>query len=98
MKKEKGSDDMDFSKFNNEFMNMQTMIVKYNNQVNEIKNRIKYNLKEIGKYDTKIKGSKNIVEKSLYKTMIETIKQENKFLESLVESEVEKNEKTDSKN
>ena len=63
-----------------------------------IKNRIKYNLKEIGKYDTKIKGSKNVVEKSLYKTMAESIKQENKFLESLVESEVEKNEKTDSKN
>ena len=38
---------MDFSKFNNEFMNMQTMIMKYNNQVNEIKLRIKNNTKEI---------------------------------------------------
>ena len=60
---------MDFSKFNNEFMNMQTMIMKYNNQVNDIKVRIKNNSKEINRYEAKIKSTKNIVEKDLYKTL-----------------------------
>jgi len=83
---------MDFSKFNNEFMNMQTMIIKYNNQVNEIKLRIKNNTKEINRYEAKIKATKNIVEKDLYKTLIDMYKNENKFLFTLVESEVVKDE------
>ena len=52
---------MDFSKFNNEFMNMQTMIMKYNNQVNDIKVRIKNNSKEINRYESKIKSTKTSI-------------------------------------
>lgn len=87
---------MDFSKFNNDFMNMQNMVVKYNNQTAEIKNRIKFNAKELSKYDGKIKSSKNAIEKSMFRLMIETIKNENKFLETLIESEASKNETSNS--
>jgi len=83
---------MDFSKFNNEFMNMQTMIMKYNNQVNEIKLRIKNNTKEINKYESKIKSTKNIIEKDLYKTLVDIFKNENKFLSTFIESEVVKDD------
>ena len=83
---------MDFSKFNNEFMNMQTMIMKYNNQVNDIKVRIKNNSKEINRYEAKIKSTKKKVEKDLYKTHIDMYKNENKYLSTLVESEVVKDE------
>ena len=46
---------MDFQKLNIEFSNMQNMITKYNELLLEIKNRIRNNLKEISKYETKIK-------------------------------------------
>ena len=38
---------MDFTKLNVEFANMQNTITKYNNILNEIKNRIKNNLRDI---------------------------------------------------
>lgn len=85
---------MDFSKWNNDFMNMQNMINKYNNQNLQIKNRIKNNLKEINKYETKNKSSKNNIEKSINKTMIEIIKNENKFLSSLIEENLDTKEQT----
>lgn len=85
---------MDFSKWNNDFMNMQNMINNYNNQNLHIKNRIKNNLKEISKYETKIKSSKNNIEKSINKTMIEIIKSENKFLSGLIEENLETKEQT----
>ena len=44
---------MDFTKLNIEFANMQNIISKYNNLQNEIKNRIKIDLKDINKYETK---------------------------------------------
>ena len=40
---------MDFTKLNNEFANMQRIISKYNSLQNEIKNRIKINLRDIKK-------------------------------------------------
>lgn len=85
---------MDFSKWNNDFMNIQNMINKYNNQNLQIKNRIKNNLKEINKYETKIKSSKNNIEKNMNKTMIEIIKNENKFLSSLIDENLEAKEQT----
>lgn len=85
---------MDFSKWNNDFMNMQNMINKYNNQNLQIKNRIKNNLKEINKYETKNKSSKNNIEKSINKTMIEIIKNENKFLSGLIEENLDTKEQT----
>ena len=49
---------MDFTKLNVEFANMQNTITKYNNILNEIKNRIKNNLRDISKYETKIKNTR----------------------------------------
>lgn len=78
---------MDFTKLNIEFANMQNTITKYNNIQNEIKNRIKNNQKEISKYETKVKNTKNNLEKETYKLMVIAIKNETSFLESIVKED-----------
>ena len=89
----KGSDKMDFSKLNIEFSNMQNMITKYNELLLEIKNKIKNNFKEISKYETKMKNTKNNLEKECYKILVISLKNETLFLESIIKEE-EKNEST----
>ena len=81
---------MDFSKLNIEFANMQTTIKKYNDVINLINNKIKNNEKEISKYETKNKNSKNILEKDSLKIIVDSIKQENIFLKTLL---IDKNNK-----
>ncbi len=83
---------MDFTKLNLEFSNMQNMINKYNELQLEIKNRIKNNIKEISKYNTKIKNTKNILEKECYKMLVISLKNETTFLGKLIEEE-DKNER-----
>lgn len=83
---------MDFSKLNNEFANMQVIIGKYNNIVNEINNRIKNNQRDISRFETKIKNTKDIIEKDLYKVYIDSIKNENEFIKGLIKSD-DKNDK-----
>lgn len=78
---------MDFTKLNIEFANMQNTITKYNNMQNEVKNRIKNNQKEISKYETKVKNTKNNLEKESYKLMVIAIKNETSFLESIVKED-----------
>ena len=80
---------MDFTKLNNEFANMQRIISKYNSLQNEIKNRIKINLRDINKYETKVKNSKNTMEKECYKIMIISLKQETTFLENIIKESVD---------
>lgn len=53
---------MNFQKLNLEFNNMQIIITKYNKLLLDINNKIKENLKEINKYESKIKNNKNSVE------------------------------------
>jgi len=84
---------MDFSKLNIEFSNMQNTITKYNNMVLCIKQKIKINDKEINKIGTKVKNNKNILEKDVYKLLLDSIKNENIFLNQLVESEEKKDER-----
>lgn len=78
---------MDFTKLNIEFANMQNTITKYNNIQNEVKNRIRNNQKEISKYETKVKNTKNNLEKETYKLMVIAIKNETSFLESIVKED-----------
>lgn len=78
---------MDFTKLNIEFANMQNTITKYNNIQNEVKNRVKNNQKEISKYETKVKNTKNNLEKETYKVMVIAIKNETLFLESIVKED-----------
>ena len=78
---------MDFTKLNVEFANMQNTITKYNNLINEIKNRIKSNSKDISKYETKIKNTKNNLEKESYKLLVISLKNETSFLENIVKEE-----------
>lgn len=78
---------MDFTKLNIEFANMQNTITKYNNIQNEVKNRIRNNQKEISKYETKVKNTKNNLEKETYKLMVIAIKNETLFLESIVKED-----------
>lgn len=78
---------MDFTKLNIEFANMQNTITKYNNIQNEVKNRIRNNQKEISKYETKVKNTKNDLEKETYKLMVIAIKNETSFLESIVKED-----------
>ena len=73
---------MDFSKLNIEFSNMQNMITKYNELLLEIKNKIKNNFKEISKYETKMKNTKNNLEKECYKILVISLKNETLFLET----------------
>lgn len=83
---------MDFSKLNSEFANMQVIIGKYNNIVNEINNRIKNNQRDISRFETKIKNTKDIIEKDLYKVYIDSIKNENIFIQGLIKCD-DKNDK-----
>ena len=78
---------MDFTKLNVEFANMQNTITKYNNILNEIKNRIKNNLRDISKYETKIKNTKNNLEKECYKILVISLKNETTFLENIIKEE-----------
>ena len=85
---------MDFSKLNLEFANMQNIITKYNNLVNEVKNRIRNNLRDISKFETKIKNTKNILEKESYKMIVTSLKNETSFLENIIkEEEINEREK-----
>ena len=83
---------MDFSKLNNEFANMQVIIGKYNNIVNEINNRVRNNQRDISRFETKIKNTKDIIEKDLYKVYIDSIKNENIFIQGLIKCD-DKNDK-----
>ena len=78
---------MDFQKLNIEFSNMQNMITKYNELLLEIKDRIKNNLREISKYETKIKNTKNNLEKECYKILVISLKNETTFLENIIKEE-----------
>lgn len=78
---------MDFQKLNIEFSNMQNMITKYNELLLEIKNRIKNNQREISKYETKIKNTKNNLEKECYKILVISLKNETTFLENVIKEE-----------
>ena len=82
---------MDFSKLNIEFNNMQNIIAKYNILQQEIKNKIKNNLKDISRYGTKLKNTKNKIDISISNLFITMLKDENEFLENLIK-EQEKNE------
>lgn len=80
---------MDFSKLNIEFSNMQKTISKYTEIVLKVNNKIKENLKIIGKYETKIKNTKDNFEKELSHLYITSLKNENKFLESIINNNEE---------
>lgn len=88
---------MDFSKLNIEFSNMQKIICNHNIQINEIKQKIKFNQKEISKNDIRIKNTKNNIEKYIYKILIEQIKNENLFLQKLLDVEIDKVEESNTK-
>lgn len=83
---------MDFSKLNLEFANMQTIITKYHKLQLDIKERIKNDMKSIGKYETKLKNAKNNLEQEIYKVLIVSLKSETDFLNKLLEKE-SKNER-----
>ncbi len=78
---------MDFTKLNVEFANMQNTITKYNNLVNEIKNRIRNNSRDISKYETRIKNTKSNLEKESLKMLVISLKNETTFLESIIKEE-----------
>lgn len=56
---------MDFSKLNLEFANMQKTVEDYNKIITLINMRIKDNLRTVSKYETKMKNTKNKLEKDL---------------------------------
>ena len=64
---------MDFSKLNIEFNNMQVIITKYNEILSLVK--------------SKIKNTKNPIEKESYKIVIVSLKDENVFLENLIKED-----------
>ena len=78
---------MDFTKLNVEFANMQNTITKYNNLVNEIKNRIRNNSRDISKYETRVKNAKSNLEKGSLKMLVISLKNETTFLESIIKEE-----------
>jgi light-regulated signal transduction histidine kinase (bacteriophytochrome) len=78
---------MDFSKLNVEFANMQKSVEDYNKMINLINIRIKDNLRNISKFETKMKNTKNKLEKDLAHLYITSVKCETEFLESLVKEE-----------
>ena len=78
---------MDFTKLNIEFANMQNTITKYNNLLNEIKNRIRNNSRDISKYETRIKNTKSNLEKESLKMLVISLKNETTFLESIIKEE-----------
>mgnify|MGYP000350447086 CR=1 FL=1 len=80
---------MNFQKLNLEFNNMQIIITKYNKLLLDINNKIKENLKEINKYESKIKNNKNSVEVRCLKFIIVSLKSETEFLQKIVGKENE---------
>lgn len=80
---------MNFQKLNLEFNNMQIIITKYNKLLLDINNKIKENLKEINKYESKIKNNKNSVEVRCLKFIIVSLKNETEFLQKIVGKENE---------
>ncbi len=78
---------MDFTKLNVEFANMQNTITKYNNLVNEIKNRIRNNSRDISKYETRVKNTKSNLEKESLKMLVISLKNETTFLENIIKEE-----------
>lgn len=78
---------MDFQKLNIEFSNMQVMITKYNKLLIDINNKIKNNIKDINKYETRLKNTKNNLEKESYKLIIVSLKNETTFLEQLIKED-----------
>ena len=78
---------MDFSKLNLEFANMQKTVEDYNKIITLINMRIKDNLRTVSKYETKMKNTKNKLEKDLAHLYITSIKCETEFLESLVKED-----------
>ncbi len=83
---------MDFTKLNLEFANMQNTIKKYNDIVNLISLRIKDNLKNINKYENKLKNTKNKIEKDMFHLYISVLKIENETFENILNEKVEKND------
>ncbi|MCI8346435.1 MAG: hypothetical protein HFJ12_00615 [Bacilli bacterium] len=84
---------MDFSKLNVEFSNMQKTVTKYTEIIVLVNLKVKDNLKSISKYETKMKNTKNKIEKDIAHLYITMLKCENEFLESLVKEQEDKNEK-----
>lgn len=84
---------MDFSKLNTEFSNMQKTVAKYTEILILINLHIKENFKSISKYETKMKNTKNKIEKDMAHLYITMLKNENEFLEDLVKDQEDKNEK-----
>lgn len=78
---------MDFTKLNVEFVNMQKTVEDYNKMIISINLRIRDNLKSISKFETKMKNTKNKLEKDLAHLYITSVKCEIEFLESLVKEE-----------
>ena len=78
---------MDFQKLNIEFSNMQVMITKYNKLLLDISNKIKNNIKDINKYETRLKNTKKNLEKESYKLIIVSLKNETNFLEQLIKED-----------
>lgn len=79
---------MDFSKLNIEFANMQSIIEKYNKLIFDINQKIRFNEKEISKYETKIKNTKNEIEKELYKIIVIRLNEEKIYLKCLIKENV----------
>lgn len=79
---------MDFSKLNLEFANMQKSVDDYNKMIISIKLRIKDNLRSISKFETKMKNTKNKLEKDLAHLYITSVKCETEFLESLIKEDI----------
>lgn len=88
---------MDFTKLNVEFANMQNTINKYNNLITEIKNRIRNNARDISKYETRIKNTKNSLEKESYKILVIALKNETSFLENIIKEEKDNGESGNTK-
>ena len=78
---------MDFSKLNVEFSNMQKTVTKYTEIIVLVNLKVKDNLKSISKYETKMKNTKNKIEKDMAHLYISILKSENEFLENLVKEQ-----------
>ena len=75
---------MDFSKLSIEFSNLQNTISKYNNIVVSINNKIRENIKNINKNEAKLQKVKTIIEKEIINLYISVLKNENEYLQSLI--------------
>ena len=60
---------------------------KYNKLLLDISNKIKNNIKDINKYETRLKNTKNNLEKESYKLIIVSLKNETNFLEQLIKED-----------